>query len=81
MLFIFLSLIYKFLQIISLPPQLRYSYTIQFIDIKNRNPAFLRSSTTLLICDGNSSFPNLCQTEHYRIPLRNGILPQSVTLP
>lgn len=66
---------------IALPPYLKYSYTIQFISVKNFNPPFLNSNTYFLICYGNLSFTNLCQTEHYRIPLKHGILPQSVTLP
>uniref|UniRef100_A0A915CLZ3 SRCR domain-containing protein n=1 Tax=Ditylenchus dipsaci TaxID=166011 RepID=A0A915CLZ3_9BILA len=65
---------------VSLPARLPYSYTIQFIDIDNRNPPELGSRTELIVCEGNGTFPNVCQNERYRIPMNHGVLPQSVSL-
>jgi hypothetical protein len=67
---------------VSLPPRLPYFYSIQFIDVWNRNnPINDGSLTTLMVCEGNHTFPSLCQTERYRIPVRDGVLPQSLTIP
>ena len=68
-------------QLISLPPRLPYYYTIQFIDVLNRNPHGDGSHTNLIICEGNNTFPSVCQAERYRIPIQDGVLPQSISLP
>ncbi|KAI1717620.1 scavenger receptor cysteine-rich domain-containing protein [Ditylenchus destructor] len=66
---------------VSLPPRLPYSYTIQFINVENRNPPAFGSQTDFVVCDGNSTFGNVCQKERFRIPMRHGVLPQSVVVP
>uniref|UniRef100_A0A0N4ZT88 SRCR domain-containing protein n=1 Tax=Parastrongyloides trichosuri TaxID=131310 RepID=A0A0N4ZT88_PARTI len=64
---------------LSLPPRLSYTYTIQFLDIVNRNNEEMGSKSNLLICNGNGA-QNLCRNERYNIPIRNGIFPQSISL-
>ncbi|CEF63163.1 SRCR domain and Parallel beta-helix repeat and Pectin lyase fold/virulence factor domain and Pectin lyase fold domain and C-type lectin-like domain and C-type lectin fold domain and SRCR-like domain-containing protein [Strongyloides ratti] len=64
---------------LSLPSRLSYTYTIQFIDIINRNNDDIESKTNLIICDGNEN-ENLCRNERYNIPIYNGIFPQSISL-
>ncbi|KAI6213056.1 hypothetical protein M3Y94_00104200 [Aphelenchoides besseyi] len=65
---------------LKLPPQLEYVYTLQFLSVSNRNLDQLNSRSDFIVCDGNSSFPHVCQIERFRIPIRNGVLPQSVVV-
>uniref|UniRef100_A0AC35U2L2 Beta_helix domain-containing protein n=1 Tax=Rhabditophanes sp. KR3021 TaxID=114890 RepID=A0AC35U2L2_9BILA len=62
-----------------LPPRLSYTYTLQFIDIINKNGPQLESKTTLQICDGVSK-ENKCRSERYSIPIYHHVYPQSITL-
>jgi hypothetical protein len=63
---------------IKLPSHLDYVYTIQFLSVSNKNPERMKTKSELVICDGNSTFTHLCQLERYRIPIQNGIIPQSI---
>ncbi|CAK5083642.1 unnamed protein product [Meloidogyne enterolobii] len=65
---------------VALPDRLPYAYTIQFLDVINRHSFNSDAQTIFVVCDGNSTFPMLCQFERYRLPLLNGILPQSISL-
>lgn len=77
---------------VALPSRLPYSYTIQFVGVMNRNPSpsvggeeYYRndtrfSKTELVICEGNSTFVDVCQAVRYRVPIRHGLLPQSISL-
>ncbi|VDK20441.1 unnamed protein product [Anisakis simplex] len=65
------------LKVVSLPPRLRYTYTLQFINVENRNMDSSRSE--LIVCDANTNL-NRCSYERYRIPLINAVLPQSLSL-
>uniref|UniRef100_A0A915M244 SRCR domain-containing protein n=1 Tax=Meloidogyne javanica TaxID=6303 RepID=A0A915M244_MELJA len=65
---------------VALPDRLPYAYTIQFLDVINRHSLNSDAQTVFVVCDGNSTFPMLCQFERYRLPLLNGILPQSISL-
>ena len=50
------------------------------MDVINRHSRNSNSQTIFVVCDGNSTFPMLCQFEQFRLPLLNGILPQSISL-
>jgi len=50
------------------------------LDVINRHSLNSDAQTVFVVCDGNSTFPMLCQFERYRLPLLNGILPQSISL-
>ncbi|KAF1753039.1 hypothetical protein GCK72_019595 [Caenorhabditis remanei] len=63
---------------VSLPPRLPYTYSIQWLHIRDLNP--VTSRTTLLICDSNNPDENSCSTQRFRIPIRNEIYPQSISL-
>uniref|UniRef100_A0A914RHK9 Uncharacterized protein n=1 Tax=Parascaris equorum TaxID=6256 RepID=A0A914RHK9_PAREQ len=63
--------------VISLPPRLVYTYSLQFVNVVNRNRDTSRSE--LIICDANTNL-NRCNYERYRIPLIDGILPQTLSL-
>ena len=65
--------------IASLPKRLPYSYTLQFLGVSNLNPPDIGSSTHLIVCDGNSS-TNACFLQRYRIPIKNNVFPQSISL-
>ncbi|VBB30847.1 unnamed protein product [Acanthocheilonema viteae] len=64
--------------IISLPSQLPYTYSIQFMAIRNENGQNSDSETRLIVCDANTNFDG-CDDERYRIPILNRILPQTVS--
>lgn len=63
---------------VKLPPHLDYVYTIQIDSVADKNPQRMGTKTELLICDGNSTFTHVCQEERYRIPIKNGVIPQSI---
>lgn len=63
---------------LKLPPHLDYVYTVQFLSVSDKNPERMNTKTELIICDGNATFAHICQAERYRIPIRNGVLPQSI---
>ncbi|CAP36001.2 Protein CBG18580 [Caenorhabditis briggsae] len=63
---------------VSLPPRLPYTYSLQWLHIRNLNPS--KTQTTLLICDSNNPDENHCSTPRFRIPIRDQIYPQSVSL-
>ncbi|VDM08815.1 unnamed protein product [Wuchereria bancrofti] len=64
--------------IVSLPTKLPYTYSIQFVAVKNENDENLDSETRLIICDANTNYDG-CDGERYRIPILNNILPQTVS--
>ncbi|KAJ1365163.1 hypothetical protein KIN20_025393 [Parelaphostrongylus tenuis] len=63
---------------ISLPPRLAYTYSLQFVNVRNLNPSSI-SSTYLVVCDATQE-RNACALERFRIPILNGIYPQTVSL-
>lgn len=65
-------------QIVSLPAQLPYTYSIQFMMVRNENDDNLDSKTRLIICDANTNLDG-CDGERYRIPILNHILPQTIS--
>lgn len=67
-----------FVQIVSLPTHLPYTYSIQFMEVRNENDENLDSETRLIICDANTNFDG-CNGERYRIPILNRILPQTIS--
>ncbi|KAL3080364.1 hypothetical protein niasHT_038404 [Heterodera trifolii] len=67
---------------VALPSRLPYVYTIQFINVRNHHQLIgdFETRTFFVICDGNSTIPTVCQTERFRVPILDGVLPQSVSL-
>uniref|UniRef100_A0A183C0J1 SRCR domain-containing protein n=1 Tax=Globodera pallida TaxID=36090 RepID=A0A183C0J1_GLOPA len=67
---------------VALPSRLPYVYTIQFINVRNQHHLIgqFETQSFFVICNGNASVPTLCQTERYRVPILDGVLPQSVSL-
>uniref|UniRef100_A0A914HL06 SRCR domain-containing protein n=1 Tax=Globodera rostochiensis TaxID=31243 RepID=A0A914HL06_GLORO len=67
---------------VALPSRLPYVYTIQFINVRNQHHLIgeFETRSFFVICNGNASVPTLCQTERYRVPILDGVLPQSVSL-
>uniref|UniRef100_A0A1I7S6R3 SRCR domain-containing protein n=3 Tax=Bursaphelenchus xylophilus TaxID=6326 RepID=A0A1I7S6R3_BURXY len=65
---------------VRLPKRLDYVYTLQFLSVANRNPHQFGSRTDLIVCDGNFTFVELCARERFRLPIRNGVIPQSVSI-
>uniref|UniRef100_A0A1I7V5P0 Beta_helix domain-containing protein n=1 Tax=Loa loa TaxID=7209 RepID=A0A1I7V5P0_LOALO len=63
---------------VSLPVQLPYTYSIQFMVVRNENDENLDSKTRLIICDANMNI-NGCDSERYRIPILDHILPQTIS--
>uniref|UniRef100_A0A7E4VD53 SRCR domain-containing protein n=1 Tax=Panagrellus redivivus TaxID=6233 RepID=A0A7E4VD53_PANRE len=63
---------------ISLPRRLPYTYTVQFLGVSNFNPEHLQTKSDLIICDGKPR-ENVCDEERYRIPIKDGVFPQSVS--
>ncbi|EYC44991.1 hypothetical protein Y032_0443g1557 [Ancylostoma ceylanicum] len=63
---------------ISLPPRLHYTYSLQFMNVRNLNPPST-SSTHLVVCDATQE-KNACALERLRIPILDGIYPQTVSL-
>ncbi|KJH48098.1 scavenger receptor cysteine-rich domain protein [Dictyocaulus viviparus] len=63
---------------ISLPSHLAYTYSVQFVHVRNMNPSG-SSSTYLVICDATKE-KNGCGLERLRIPIVNRIYPQTVSL-
>ncbi|CAI2352995.1 unnamed protein product [Caenorhabditis sp. 36 PRJEB53466] len=63
---------------VSLPPRLPYTYSIQWLHIRDRNPPTAR--TTLILCDSNNPDENACSTPRFRIPIRDSVYPQSISL-
>ncbi len=70
---------FEHVQILQLPPRLAYTYTFQFTTVINLNPRYLESGTALVICDANPDL-NACAFERYRIPIADGIFPQSLSI-
>ncbi|GMR58343.1 hypothetical protein PMAYCL1PPCAC_28538, partial [Pristionchus mayeri] len=65
--------------ILSLPPRLDYTYSLQFLSVANRNPPQLRSTTSLIVCDTDEAH-SACTVPQMRIPLVDGKLPQSISI-
>ncbi|EGT45297.1 hypothetical protein CAEBREN_07064 [Caenorhabditis brenneri] len=63
---------------VSLPSRLPYTYSIQWLHVRDRNPR--TSRTTLLVCDSNNPDDNTCSTPRFRIPIKNEVYPQSISL-
>ncbi|KAE9417892.1 hypothetical protein Angca_003498, partial [Angiostrongylus cantonensis] len=63
---------------ILLPPRLAYTYSLQFLNVRNLNPSSI-SSASLVVCDASQE-RNACALERFRIPILNGIYPQTVSL-
>uniref|UniRef100_A0A914QDB2 Right handed beta helix domain-containing protein n=1 Tax=Panagrolaimus davidi TaxID=227884 RepID=A0A914QDB2_9BILA len=66
--------------IVNLPRRLPYDYTLQFLSIINQNPNRIGSKSHLLICDAEDGLINSCSEKRYRIPIYDGVFPQSVSL-
>uniref|UniRef100_A0A915PUQ6 SRCR domain-containing protein n=1 Tax=Setaria digitata TaxID=48799 RepID=A0A915PUQ6_9BILA len=64
--------------IVSIPAELPYTYSIQFMAVINENDKNLDSKTQLIICDASANF-NGCDGERYRIPIFDRILPQTIS--
>uniref|UniRef100_A0A1I7XKT6 SRCR domain-containing protein n=1 Tax=Heterorhabditis bacteriophora TaxID=37862 RepID=A0A1I7XKT6_HETBA len=62
---------------ISLPPRLPYTYSLQFLSIRNRNSR--DTSTHLIVCDATDD-SHACALERHRIPIIDGIYPQSISI-
>ncbi|GMS79584.1 hypothetical protein PENTCL1PPCAC_1759, partial [Pristionchus entomophagus] len=65
--------------VLSLPPRLDYTYTLQFLSVKNQNPPQLRSSTSFIVCDTDET-RSACSVLQMRIPIVDGKLPQSTSI-
>ncbi|CAL2046926.1 unnamed protein product [Caenorhabditis brenneri] len=63
---------------VSLPSRLPYTYSIQWLHVRDHNPQ--TSRTTLLVCDSNNPDDNTCSTPRFRIPIKNEVYPQSISL-
>ncbi|CAD6189688.1 unnamed protein product [Caenorhabditis auriculariae] len=69
------------LQTVSLPPRLPYTYSLQWLYIRDRNRhrEGVNSSSTLVICDANEHGDNACAIPRLRIPIRDRVYPQSIS--
>ncbi|CAJ0963174.1 unnamed protein product, partial [Mesorhabditis belari] len=63
---------------ISLPPQLPYTYSLQFLNIRNRNMP--DSETYLRVCESHLPNTGNCALELSKIPILNARLPQSISI-
>ncbi|VDO43648.1 unnamed protein product [Haemonchus placei] len=63
---------------ISLPPRLAYTFSLQFVNVRNFNPPGT-STTNLVVCDATQE-RNACALERLRIPILDGIYPQTISL-
>ncbi|CAI4225131.1 unnamed protein product [Auanema sp. JU1783] len=60
-----------------LPPRLPYTYSLQFLSVRNRNPP--QTVTSLVVCDATDDHHG-CALERHRIPIHDGIYPQSLSI-
>ncbi|VDN08455.1 unnamed protein product [Thelazia callipaeda] len=70
---------YYYFQIISLPSQFHYTYSIQFMAVTNEIDQIEDSKTYLIICNANIN-QNDCGSVKYRIPILDHILPQTISI-